>query len=171
MIYVAKNNIYLCDLAFLGAVIGEINDEKKRQVVRVDFPEKTYRLLVEKCPQGWHVLRSLDSSLSDLAARVEDRLEPREVFPYFVFSKIRQGKMQAVRVGKVVLLVLTLLWAREFLICGLLRYAIMSVLAFLMFITCFFLPREILKRTYEDFMRDNERDGGPGPMDFHDMFN
>lgn len=79
--------------------------------------------------------------------------------------------MRAVRVGKVILLILALLWARKFLMLGLIRYVIMSVLAMLMFLTCFFLPKEILKKTYEDFIRDGENDGGPSPMDIHDMFN
>ncbi|MBR4607211.1 MAG: hypothetical protein IKO41_13435 [Lachnospiraceae bacterium] len=171
MIYIAKNNIYLCDLAFLGATVGQMDEGKKRQIVGVSFPDKSYRLLVEKCPQGWHVVRAVDSSLAELSAHLEELFEPREVFPYLAFLKIRESKMRAVRVGKVILLILTLLWARKFLLLGLMRYAVMSVLAFLMFVTCFFLPREILKKTYEDFIRESENDGGPSPMDFHDMFN
>ena len=171
MIYCATNNINLCDLEFLGATVDKVDEGKKRQIVGVAFPNRSYRLLVEKCPQGWHVVRSMESSMSDLAACLEELFEPREVFPYYAFFKIRESKMRAVRVGKVILLILALLWARKFLVLGLIRYVIMSVLAMLMFLTCFFLPREILKKTYEDFIRDGENDGGPSPMDIHDMFN
>ena len=171
MIYCSLRNIYLCDLEFLGATVDKVDEGKKRQIVGVAFPNRSYRLLVEKCPQGWHVVRSMESSMSDLAACLEELFEPRETFPYYCFFKMREGLMTVVRLGKIILFLLTIVWMRKFLMLGLTHYAIMSAIAFLMFVCCFFLPREILKKTYADYLADIERDGGPGPFDFHDLFN
>ena len=171
MIYVAKNNIYLCDLEYLGGEVKVLEDEGKTRTVSVSFLGRTYRLRVKKSPQGWHVTASLDQTLSDLAAFMEDQFDLREHFPYLCFTKIRESKMRVIRIMHVVFFLLSIHWGYRFFTgCGL-RFAFMSVISMLIFLISLYLPCEILKRTYKDYMDDVERDGGPGPMDFHDMFN
>ncbi len=54
MIYCATNNIYLCDLEFLGAEITILEEQKKgKRIVRASWAgRKTFELQVEPCPQG-----------------------------------------------------------------------------------------------------------------------
>ena len=173
MIYCSLRNIYLCDLEFFGAEIIVLEERKNgKRIVCASWGERlNFELLVEPCPQGWHVKEEMHGRLEALAAALEDRFEPREAFPYYCFFKMREGLMTVVRLGKIVFFLLTVVWMRKFLTLGLTHYAIMSAIAFLMFVCCFFLPREILKKTYADYLADIERDGGPGPFDFHDLFN
>lgn len=172
MICYSKNNIYLCDLSYLGAEVGELESGKSKQIVTVAWPgHEPYRLMVEACNQGWHVVKGLNVSLEEIAGVLEKKFEARDLFPYFCFAKIREAKMRVTRIARVVLLFLSALWLYKFVFVGGMNYAIMAVLALLMSFVTLFLPREILKRTFEDFMADEEREGGPGPLDFHDFFN
>lgn len=171
MMYFAKNNIYLCDLEYLGGVVSVLEERKKTRTVSVSFFGKTFKLNVRESPQGWHVTSGVDFDLEELVEFMEAQFEPRERFPYFVFTKIRESKMRVIHLCSFVFSLLSVCWLYRFFLGKGLRYAVMSVLAAGIFFISLYLPKEILKRTYEDYMKDVERDGGPGPMDFHDMFN
>ena len=172
MIYYSTKNIYLCDLAYLGAEVSGLDEQKNRQTVTVSWVgHEPYRLVVKACPQGWQVIKGENIKLSELTDFMVMRFEPREMFPYLCFAKLRESKMRATLVIRVILFSLSLLWAYKFFTLGGLNYAIMSVLALLMSIVTFFLPREILKKTFADFQEDEERSDGPSALDIHDWFN
>ena len=172
MIYYSKDNIYLCDLSYLGAEILEVDESKKKQIITINWAGREgIRLLVQACPQGWHVLRGINVSIEEICSEMEDRFEARDLFPYYCFAKIRESKMRATRLARIVLFFLSALWEYRFLTQGTINYAVMGALALVMSIVTFFLPREILRKTFADYMADIERNGGPGPLDFHDLFN
>ena len=175
MIYVAPWNIYLCDLEYLGARVEFLDEGGKTREVRVEWIGRpSYRLMVEESPQGWHAKRGIDMDMGELAEYMEMRLEPRENFPYLCFMKIREGKLLAVRLLRIAISALAILWMYRWIMTGAWQYPIMSALSAGLFLVTLYLPKELLKKTYADYLRDVEEDvrnGGPGPLEIHDWFN
>ena len=170
MIIYSPKNIYLCDLQYLNAEIGEIDLNKKKQTVSITLPGKEQCLLkVRACPQGWHVIGGVDVALSDLVNFMETQFELRERFPYFCFAKIREVKMRITKTLQIVFFVLFLFFTCSYFTSGTVRFMLLAVMALLLSIIATIFPQIILRRTFKDYLDDVENDE-LNPMDFHDLF-
>ncbi len=173
MMYFNPNNIYLCDLEFLGASIDFFEGKlsKGRKAVCVTLPgELPCEFVCEQTSQGWHVISGVDVNLREFADGIAKMFDSRERFTYFCFTKIREAKMRVTKTIRMVLIILSVTWAWRFIAHGLFSDAACCLLAVAMIVTSCFLPREILRHTYQDYLRDLEKRDGPGPTDFYDWF-
>lgn len=173
MMYFNPKNIYLCDLEFLGATIEffEGSLANGRKAVCVTLPGKSpCEFVCEHTPQGWHVIAGVGVNLRDFADGIAKMFETRDRFTYFCFTKIRETKMRVVKIVRVILLVLAVIWGYRYFSFARLTDAVCCLLAATMVITSLFLPREILRVTYQDYLKDLEKRDGDGPTDFYDRF-
>jgi len=150
-------NLYLCDLEFLGAEISFMDEKRKRglRCVRVTmYKGGSYDLFVKPSPQGYRVIKVANMSLLKFSEIVSRQLNLGTELRYVLFVKQRRIKVVATHFLAAQMFLLTLQWILEFFFYGMeIKYAIMSLLALAMVMDSFFLRREVLKKTYKDFCR------------------
>ena len=175
MVVVDKNNIFLCDLEYLGAEIKvEKESGKERDVIVSWVGHEPFLLHCKKSPQGWHVVPKASQRIKELVDRMETIFSSdRDLFQYLAFTKIRESKVRLAKHATFWLFVLAAFFLVKWTGTGLLRFLFMSLISAAMSVTTLFIPREVLRRTFTDFQADEEEDkknGWPGSEDYRDYF-
>ena len=162
MIRLAHNNIFLCDLEYLGAEITfmEKGTRHGRRLVKVSMRGGgTYDILVKACPQGYRVTNVRNMLLSEFAGVVSRQYHPHADRSYIGFVLYRGMRVRMILYLRAVLFLLSAKWALSYYVYEMAtEYAVMSFLALAMAIDSFFLMREVLKKTYQDYLKRQEKE-------------
>ena len=151
------NNLYLCDLEYLGAEISfadEVLVFGKRHVKAKMQNGKTYTLTVMPSPQGYQVVEVKGMMMLDFVHIVlmASGIYHDTSTPYMRFARTRRFKVNTLKFAQCELVLLSCLWMSYYYGRHQNSYLILIGISLACAVGMTFLKRNELRKTYQDYL-------------------